>query len=195
MGKSDAWKPVINGAQDTEQTGKVMALLLPLKTYHLQAQFSPCGFYIACIQHLLENINKNWTMDNYMLHHLNWWGIYQWRYENIAFVLLIARHKSLTLRWTTCCLSFLLQEHALNLEIWPICARNLLSLSQSPQPPPAQSLQKCNRFKISLMFLLSLLFLSIQLNTLVKNFSWLWTAWKTQRSIFPQWFCSLLKAT
>lgn len=174
MGKSDAWKPVINGAQDTEQTGKVMALLLLLKTYHLQAQFSPRGFYIACIQHQLENINKKWKLDDGKLHHLNWWGIYEWRYENIASVLLIAQHKSLTIRWTTCCLSFLLQEQALNLEIQPFCARRLLSLSQSPQPPPPPpSLQWWNRFKISLLFLLFLLFLFIQLHTTVKTFSWL----------------------
>lgn len=84
-------------------------------------------------------------------HHLNWWGIYQWRYENIASVFLIARHKSLSLRWITCCFSFQLQEQALNLEIWPL------------------------RFGHATM----------------KTFSWLWTAWKTQRSIFPQWFCGL----
>lgn len=42
------------------------------------------------------------------------------------------------------------------------------------------------------------LILSINLHTSnsAKAFSWLWTAWKSQRSIFfPQWFYSLLKAT
>lgn len=47
--KSDAWKPVINGSQDRELTAMSS---LP-KTYHLQAQFSPCWFYIVCTQHLL----------------------------------------------------------------------------------------------------------------------------------------------
>lgn len=52
--KSDAWKPVINSSQDRELTAMSS---LP-KTYHLQAQFSPCWFYIVCTQHLLEHINK-----------------------------------------------------------------------------------------------------------------------------------------
>lgn len=94
VGKSDAWKPVINGSRDTEQTGKVMALLSLLKTYHLQTQFQPCWVYIVCT-HLLENINKKCQLEHGTLRHLNCWQIYQWRYENNASILLIAEHKSL----------------------------------------------------------------------------------------------------
>lgn len=107
--KSDAWKPVINSSQDRELTAMSS---LP-KTYHLQAQFSPCWFYIVCTQHLLEHINKSasWIAARFFLYIVSFWlcvflyhfirqQIYQWRYENTGTtsILFIAQHKSLTWR-------------------------------------------------------------------------------------------------